>query len=69
MMLYRDVGLVYVMFPSAFSDEEHAVEEEECTLVLSPMDTEVAFQYQFSVSGQIRTLPVNKERLNFLNRS
>lgn len=65
-MSYRDAGLIYVMFSSTFSDEDHTVEEEECTLVLSASDTEVAFEYQLSVSGQIRTLPVNEKRLDFL---
>lgn len=66
MLSYRDVGLIDIMFSSSFGDEEHAVKEKECTLVLGTMDTEGALENQFSICSQIRSLPVYEQRLDFL---
>lgn len=63
---HRDVRLVDIVLAAAFSDEEHAVEQEERPLVLCSMDFEGSLQNQLSVRGQVRTLPVQQQRLNLL---
>lgn len=63
---YRDVGLVDVMLSSLLGNEEHPFEEEEAASVLGPQDMKGAFQHQFSVGGQVRTLPIDQKRLDLL---
>lgn len=63
---YGDVGLVDVVFPSFLGNEEHPLEEEESSGVLRPQHMKGALQHQLSVGGQVRTLPVDEERLDLL---
>lgn len=58
---HRDEGLEDVVLSSAPGDEEHAVEEEECALVLGPVDLEGTLQDQFPVRGQVRSFPVDQQ--------
>ncbi len=66
MKSYRDVGLIDVMFSSAFGNKEHAVKEKERTFILGTMDTKGALENQFSICSQIRSLPVYEQRLDLL---
>lgn len=60
------MDLVDIVFPSLLSNKEHPFEEEECTGVLRPQDMKGALQHQLSIGGQVRTLPVDQERLYLL---
>lgn len=66
-MIYRDISLEDVMFSSFPGDEQHLIKQEEGSLVLGPVDGERSFQNQLSVSGQVRTLPVEEQRLDLLH--
>lgn len=63
---YRYVRLVNVVFSTAFGKEQHAVEQEECSLVFGPMNLEGPLQNQFSIGSQIRTFPVQQQGLDLL---
>lgn len=61
--------LVDEMFPAAFGDEQHAVEQEERPLVLGSMDLEGSLENQLSVRGEVMTFPVQQQRLNLLQKT
>lgn len=66
-IIYQDMSLVDVMFPSFLCDEQHLIKQEEGSLVLGTVDGKRSFQNQLAVSGQIRTLPVDEQRLDLLH--
>lgn len=63
---YQDVRFVGKRVVSLLGDEKQLVEEEECPLILGPLDAEGAFQYEFSVAGQVRAFPVSEQTLDLL---
>lgn len=63
---YQNMGLVNVVFSPFFGDEEHFLKEEECTGVLCSKHMKGTLQYQLTVGGQVRTLPVDQKGLNLL---
>lgn len=64
--MYRDVNLVDVMLSSFLGYEQHLIEQKQGSLVLGPLDVEGSLQNQFTVAGEIRTLPVDEQRLDLL---
>lgn len=64
---YRDVGLVDVVLSSLLGDEEHLVKEEQHPGVLGTLDLEGSLQHQLSIRSEVRTLPVDQERLDLLH--
>ncbi len=63
---HRDVRLVDKMFSTAFGDEQHAVEQEERSLVFGSMNFESSLENQLPIRGEVRTFPVEQQRLNLL---
>lgn len=63
---YTDVRLVHKMLAAAFGDEQHALKQEECPIIFGTMDLEGPFQDHLSVGSEVRTLPVEQERLDLL---
>ena len=63
------MGLVDEVFYSLLGDEEDLVEEEEGSLILSPVHVEGSLQNELPVRGQIWSLPVDQQRLYFLHRA
>lgn len=65
-MVYRDVSLVDVMFSSFLGNKQHLMEQKQGSLVLGPVDVKGSVQNQFTIAGEIRTLPVDEQRLDLL---
>lgn len=59
--------LVHKMLAAALGDEQHTVKKEERPLIFCPMDLEGSLQDQFSICGEVRTLPVQQQRLDLLD--
>lgn len=58
---HGDVCLVDIVLATALGDEQHALEEEECALVLGSVYPKGPLQDQLPVGGQIGTLPVQQQ--------
>lgn len=61
--------LVDEVLPAAFSDEQHPVEQEERPFIFGPVNFEGSLQNQFSIRGEVRTFPVQQQRLNLLQKT
>lgn len=65
--VYRDEGFEDVVLPSFLGDEQHLVKEEQGALVLGAVEPEGSLENELSVCGQVRTLPVEQQRLDLLH--
>lgn len=63
---HRYVRLVDKVFSTSFCDQQHAVEQEKRPLILGSVDFEGSLQNKFSIRGEVRTFPVQQQRLNLL---
>lgn len=60
------MALIDIVFSSFLGNKKHLFKEEERAGVFRPQHMKGALQNQLSIGGQVRTLPVDQQRLNLL---
>lgn len=64
---YHYMSLVDIMLSSLLGDEEHFIEEEECSLILCTVDMEGSLEDELTVCSEVWPFPVDEQGLNLLN--